>query len=242
MRTNVHPTFTKILAVTVLKESPRTHGVHFFQLAPVSWKLTQNAISSSPLWIGAGMSFSSSDDDDDSYDISAALTSSKAKSAGQKDDFGFGFGDGGGASSSSKKGKSGSAAPAGKAGAPASSSSRDRNARGKRGSDVDTNAGVRKGGVIDFGGDDDEPDSEEEKAEQRRQQQQKKKAKSGGFQSMSLAPAVFKGVMGLGYRVPTPIQRQAIPVLLTGQADAVPEPWSYLPILFSSFLVCISLS
>ncbi|OXB76408.1 UNVERIFIED_CONTAM: hypothetical protein H355_014123 [Colinus virginianus] len=46
---------------------------------------------------------------------------------------------------------------------------------------------------------------------------QNKKKKSGGFQSMGLSYPVFKGVMKKGYKVPTPIQRKAIPVILRGR-------------------------
>uniref|UniRef100_UPI00398ED3FE ATP-dependent RNA helicase DDX54 n=1 Tax=Pristiophorus japonicus TaxID=55135 RepID=UPI00398ED3FE len=48
-------------------------------------------------------------------------------------------------------------------------------------------------------------------------QQNKKKKKSGGFQSMGLSFPVFKGVMKKGYKVPTPIQRKTIPVILDGR-------------------------
>ena len=41
--------------------------------------------------------------------------------------------------------------------------------------------------------------------------------KSGGFQSMGLCAEVYKSVMRKGYRMPTPIQRRAIPVLMHGQ-------------------------
>ncbi|XP_006901049.1 PREDICTED: ATP-dependent RNA helicase DDX54 isoform X2 [Elephantulus edwardii] len=47
--------------------------------------------------------------------------------------------------------------------------------------------------------------------------QNKKKKKSGGFQSMGLSYAVFKGIMKKGYKVPTPIQRKAIPMILDGK-------------------------
>nr|XP_057920316.1 ATP-dependent RNA helicase DDX54 [Doryrhamphus excisus] len=47
--------------------------------------------------------------------------------------------------------------------------------------------------------------------------QNKKKKKSGGFQSMGLCYPVFKGVMKKGYKVPTPIQRKTIPVILDGK-------------------------
>ncbi|XP_041915614.1 ATP-dependent RNA helicase DDX54 [Alosa sapidissima] len=47
--------------------------------------------------------------------------------------------------------------------------------------------------------------------------QNKKQKKSGGFQSMGLSYPVFKGVMKKGYKVPTPIQRKTIPVILDGK-------------------------
>ncbi|NWY04727.1 DDX54 helicase, partial [Nothoprocta ornata] len=46
---------------------------------------------------------------------------------------------------------------------------------------------------------------------------QNKKKKSGGFQSMGLSYPVFKGIMKKGYKVPTPIQRKTIPVILGGK-------------------------
>uniref|UniRef100_A0A4W3HSZ0 ATP-dependent RNA helicase DDX54 n=1 Tax=Callorhinchus milii TaxID=7868 RepID=A0A4W3HSZ0_CALMI len=48
-------------------------------------------------------------------------------------------------------------------------------------------------------------------------QQNKKKKKSGGFQSMGLSFPVFKGVMKKGYKIPTPIQRKTIPIILDGK-------------------------
>lgn len=47
--------------------------------------------------------------------------------------------------------------------------------------------------------------------------QNKKKKKSGGFQSMGLSYPVFKAIMKKGYKVPTPIQRKTIPVILDGK-------------------------
>ncbi|XP_076868105.1 ATP-dependent RNA helicase DDX54 [Brachyhypopomus gauderio] len=47
--------------------------------------------------------------------------------------------------------------------------------------------------------------------------QNKKKKKSGGFQSMGLSYPVYKGVMKKGYKVPTPIQRKTIPIILDGK-------------------------
>ena len=48
-------------------------------------------------------------------------------------------------------------------------------------------------------------------------QQNRKNKKSGGFQSMGLSHAVFKGVFRRGYKVPTPIQRKTIPMALDGK-------------------------
>ena len=45
----------------------------------------------------------------------------------------------------------------------------------------------------------------------------KKNKKSGGFQSLGLSPLVYRGVMRLGYKVPTPIQRRALPIALSGK-------------------------
>uniref|UniRef100_A0A673LSZ4 RNA helicase n=1 Tax=Sinocyclocheilus rhinocerous TaxID=307959 RepID=A0A673LSZ4_9TELE len=47
--------------------------------------------------------------------------------------------------------------------------------------------------------------------------QNKKKKKSGGFQSMGLSYPVYKGIMKKGYKVPAPIQRKTIPVILDGK-------------------------
>lgn len=40
------------------------------------------------------------------------------------------------------------------------------------------------------------------------QEQNRKKKKSGGFQSMGLSHNIFRGVMKIGYKIPTPIQRK----------------------------------
>ncbi|RDD43326.1 ATP-dependent RNA helicase DDX54 [Trichoplax sp. H2] len=48
-------------------------------------------------------------------------------------------------------------------------------------------------------------------------QQNRKKKKSGGFQSMGLSHVVFKGVMKKGYKLPTPIQRKTIPIIVDGR-------------------------
>eukprot|EP00919_Chromeraceae_sp_WS-2016_P023047 GHVR01054797.1.p1 GENE.GHVR01054797.1~~GHVR01054797.1.p1 ORF type:complete len:734 (-),score=258.57 GHVR01054797.1:197-2398(-) len=44
----------------------------------------------------------------------------------------------------------------------------------------------------------------------------KKKKKGGGFQSMGLSTSVYRGIMSMGYNLPTPIQRKAIPFILQG--------------------------
>lgn len=41
--------------------------------------------------------------------------------------------------------------------------------------------------------------------------------KSGGFQSMGLSFPVIKGISKRGYKVPTPIQRKTIPLILEGR-------------------------
>jgi hypothetical protein len=43
-----------------------------------------------------------------------------------------------------------------------------------------------------------------------------KKGKSGGFQSLGLSAPVLQGVLRLGYKVPTPIQRKTLPLVLAG--------------------------
>merc|ERR1712133_23736 len=45
----------------------------------------------------------------------------------------------------------------------------------------------------------------------------RKKKKSGGFQSMGLDQQVFRGVIKKGYKVPTPIQRKTVPLILQGR-------------------------
>ncbi|CAL1261172.1 unnamed protein product [Larinioides sclopetarius] len=46
---------------------------------------------------------------------------------------------------------------------------------------------------------------------------EKKKKKSGGFQSLDLSKNVLRAVLKKGYKVPTPIQRKAIPVIMEGK-------------------------
>lgn len=44
-----------------------------------------------------------------------------------------------------------------------------------------------------------------------------KKAKSGGFQSLGLSAHIIGGILKMGYKVPTPIQRKALPLALAGR-------------------------
>lgn len=43
-----------------------------------------------------------------------------------------------------------------------------------------------------------------------------KKAKAGSFQAMGLNIDVYKGINRMGYKVPTPVQRKALPIVLAG--------------------------
>ncbi|KAI8083030.1 P-loop containing nucleoside triphosphate hydrolase protein [Halteromyces radiatus] len=45
----------------------------------------------------------------------------------------------------------------------------------------------------------------------------RKNKKSGGFQSMGLSSAVYKAIIHKGFKVPTPIQRKCIPIVLQGE-------------------------
>ncbi|KAL5803086.1 hypothetical protein ACOSQ4_031391 [Xanthoceras sorbifolium] len=54
------------------------------------------------------------------------------------------------------------------------------------------------------------------KAELKRKEKLQKKSKSGGFESLNLIPNVFRGVKRKGYKVPTPIQRKTMPLILSG--------------------------
>jgi len=60
-------------------------------------------------------------------------------------------------------------------------------------------------------------DEEREEMRSLVSKQNRKKSKSGGFQSMGLDAAVLRGVLKKGYRVPTPIQRKTIPLVLDGR-------------------------
>ncbi|OUM70167.1 hypothetical protein PIROE2DRAFT_37661 [Piromyces sp. E2] len=65
--------------------------------------------------------------------------------------------------------------------------------------------------------DDDEDDSEDEEIERKLREANRKHKKSGGFQSMGLSSFVYKAIIHKGYKVPTPIQRKTIPIILEGK-------------------------
>jgi ATP-dependent RNA helicase DDX54/DBP10 len=43
------------------------------------------------------------------------------------------------------------------------------------------------------------------------------KKKSGGFQSLGLSSNIIGGILKMGYKVPTPIQRKTLPLALAGK-------------------------
>lgn len=45
----------------------------------------------------------------------------------------------------------------------------------------------------------------------------KPKAKGGHFQGMGLSYAILKGITKRGYKIPTPVQRKTIPLILEGR-------------------------
>lgn len=52
--------------------------------------------------------------------------------------------------------------------------------------------------------------------EESKKKKKNKNAKSGGFESLGLNPNVFRGIKRKGYKVPTPIQRKTMPLILSG--------------------------
>ncbi|KAJ2808140.1 ATP-dependent RNA helicase dbp10 [Coemansia guatemalensis] len=66
-------------------------------------------------------------------------------------------------------------------------------------------------------GDASSSDSDAEAIQRSVQAQNRKKKKSGGFQSMGLHPQLFRAVINKGFKVPTPIQRKTIPVIMQGR-------------------------
>ena len=68
--------------------------------------------------------------------------------------------------------------------------------------------------AVQAGAEDDEAELETSKLVQ---EANRKKKKSGGFQAMGLSSEVWRGVIKKGYKVPTPIQRKTIPLMLDGK-------------------------
>ncbi|KAK7066964.1 ATP-dependent RNA helicase ddx54 [Halocaridina rubra] len=60
-------------------------------------------------------------------------------------------------------------------------------------------------------------EEEEDIRKLRIKQNKKGGKKAGAFQLMGLSKPVFKGIMKKGYKVPTPIQRKTLPVVLSGK-------------------------
>ncbi|KAL9144633.1 hypothetical protein ABFS82_14G308600 [Erythranthe guttata] len=54
------------------------------------------------------------------------------------------------------------------------------------------------------------------KTDMKRKQEQAKKSKSGGFESFRFIPDVYNAIKKKGYKVPTPIQRKTMPLILAG--------------------------
>jgi len=72
-------------------------------------------------------------------------------------------------------------------------------------------------GLVGFGDDDGAMSEAELDTRALVKEQNRKKKKSGGFQSMGLSHQIFKGVMKKGYKIPTPIQRKCIPLIMDGR-------------------------
>ena len=64
---------------------------------------------------------------------------------------------------------------------------------------------------------DDTFDADEEIQAMIRRERKKKKSNGGGFQSLGLSYPVYKAIIKKGYKVPTPIQRKTLPLILEGR-------------------------
>ncbi|KAJ2785078.1 ATP-dependent RNA helicase dbp10 [Coemansia interrupta] len=60
-------------------------------------------------------------------------------------------------------------------------------------------------------------DSDDESIQRSLVAHNRKKKKSGGFQSMGLHPPLFRAIINKGFKVPTPIQRKTIPIIMQGR-------------------------
>jgi ATP-dependent RNA helicase DDX54/DBP10 len=59
-------------------------------------------------------------------------------------------------------------------------------------------------------------ESESEAIAKEQREANRKGKKSGGFQAMGLSSALFKAIIHKGFKVPTPVQRKCIPLILGG--------------------------
>lgn len=64
---------------------------------------------------------------------------------------------------------------------------------------------------------DDEIDADEEIQAMILKEKKKKRTNGGGFQSLGLSYPVYKAIIKKGYKVPTPIQRKTLPLILEGK-------------------------
>jgi ATP-dependent RNA helicase DDX54/DBP10 len=71
--------------------------------------------------------------------------------------------------------------------------------------------------LLEISASDTDYDQEEDIIQQSQIAANRKGKKSGGFQSMGLCLPIYKAIGHMGYKVPTPIQRKAIPVVLDGR-------------------------
>ncbi|ORX88505.1 DEAD-domain-containing protein [Basidiobolus meristosporus CBS 931.73] len=71
------------------------------------------------------------------------------------------------------------------------------------------------GALLDDGFED--LDEEESFIAKQNQAANKKRKKSGGFQSMGLSYPIYKAILHKGFKVPTPIQRKTVPIIMEGK-------------------------
>ncbi|KAJ2766359.1 ATP-dependent RNA helicase dbp10, partial [Coemansia nantahalensis] len=78
-------------------------------------------------------------------------------------------------------------------------------------------ARTAKAARVEDAGSEPSDESEAEEIQRSVEAHNRKKKKSGGFQSMGLHPPLFRAVLSKGFKVPTPIQRKTIPVIMEGR-------------------------
>ncbi|KAI9340902.1 P-loop containing nucleoside triphosphate hydrolase protein [Obelidium mucronatum] len=84
----------------------------------------------------------------------------------------------------------------------------------ENGDENQENLGADDEDEIDLDTDDEDDDIASQKIAKSVQMANKKHKKSGGFQSMGLSYPIYSAIIQKGYKVPTPIQRKAIPIIL----------------------------